>query len=101
MARRTRSLLRGRLVPTVAAVLALPLALAGCVSGSPAGGDEPKQQSSDAYSGDVEWWTINLQKNYGPDIQKWIDAYQKEHPKVSIKWVDVPGQVTIHGIEIS
>ncbi|TCC65389.1 sugar ABC transporter substrate-binding protein [Kribbella pittospori] len=92
MARRTRSMLRGRLVPTVAMVLALPLALAGCVSGSPAGGDEPEQQSTDAYSGDVEWWTINLQKNYGPDIQKWIDAYQKEHPKVSIKWVDVPGQ---------
>ncbi|MFI6831450.1 ABC transporter substrate-binding protein [Kribbella sp. NPDC050241] len=92
MSRRTRSLLRRRLVPTVAMVLALPLALAGCVSGSPAGGDEPEQQSTDAYSGEVEWWTINLQKNYGPDIQKWIDAYQKEHPKVSIKWVDVPGQ---------
>jgi putative chitobiose transport system substrate-binding protein len=86
-----RSLLRGRLVPTAALVLALPLALTGCVSGSPAADDDPKQ-SGDAYSGEVEWWTINLQKNYGPDIQKWIDAYQKEHPKVSIKWVDVPGQ---------
>ena len=91
MTRRTRSLLRSRLVPAVALALALPLALAGCVSGNPATGDEPKQ-SGDAYSGDVEWWTINLQKNYGPDIQKWIDAYQKEHPDVSIKWVDVPGQ---------
>jgi putative chitobiose transport system substrate-binding protein len=86
-----RSLLKGRLVPLAALVLALPLALSACVSGSPAGGDDPKQ-SGDAYSGDVEWWTINLQKNYGPDIQKWIDAYQKEHPKVKINWVDVPGQ---------
>jgi putative chitobiose transport system substrate-binding protein len=67
-------------------------ALAGCVSGSPAGGSDDQKQSGDAYSGDVEWWTINLQKNYGPDIQKWIDAYQKDHPKVHIKWVDVPGQ---------
>ncbi len=91
MTRRTRSLLRSRLVPAVALALALPLTLAACVSGSPAAGDEPKQ-SGEAYAGDVEWWTINLQKNYGPDIQKWIDAYQKEHPKVSIKWVDVPGQ---------
>ncbi|WUJ68112.1 extracellular solute-binding protein [Kribbella soli] len=81
-----RSLLRH-----LAAGAALLLALTGCVSGSPAGGDEPKQQSSDAYAGDVEWWTINLQKNYGPDIQKWIDAYQKDHPKVHINWVDVPG----------
>ncbi|MDX3004688.1 sugar ABC transporter substrate-binding protein [Kribbella solani] len=75
----------------LALVATLVFALAGCVSGSPAGGDEPKQ-SGDAYSGDVEWWTINLQKNYGSDIQKWIDAYQQEHPKVRIKWVDVPGQ---------
>ncbi|WP_432890375.1 ABC transporter substrate-binding protein [Kribbella sp. CA-245084] len=81
-----RSLLRH-----LAVGAALLLALTGCVSGSPAGGDEPKQQSSDAYAGDVEWWTINLQKNYGPDIQKWIDAYQKDHPKVHINWVDVPG----------
>ncbi|GAA1579960.1 MULTISPECIES: ABC transporter substrate-binding protein [Kribbella] len=75
----------------LALVATLVLALAGCVSGSPAGGGDQKQ-SGDAYSGDVEWWTINLQKNYGPDIQKWIDAYQKDHPKVHIKWVDVPGQ---------
>lgn len=86
-----RSLLKGRLVPLAALVLALPLTLSACVSGSPAAGDDPKQ-SGDAYAGDVEWWTINLQKNYGPDIQKWIDAYQKEHPKVKINWVDVPGQ---------
>ncbi|HEY3556287.1 MAG TPA: extracellular solute-binding protein [Kribbella sp.] len=80
----------------LALVATLVLALAGCVSGSPAGGNDnqndDQKQSGDAYSGDVEWWTINLQKNYGPDIQKWIDAYQKEHPKVHIKWVDVPGQ---------
>lgn len=82
-----RPLLRLRL----AVVATLVLALAGCVSGSPAGGDDDQKQSGDAYSGDVEWWTINLQKNYGPDIQKWIDAYQKEHPKVHINWVDVPG----------
>ncbi|HET6737901.1 MAG TPA: extracellular solute-binding protein [Kribbella sp.] len=76
----------------LALVATLVFALAGCVSGSPAGGSDDQKQSGDAYSGDVEWWTINLQKNYGPDIQKWIDAYQKDHPKVHIKWVDVPGQ---------
>lgn len=76
----------------LALVATLVFAMAGCVSGSPAGGSDDQKQSGDAYSGDVEWWTINLQKNYGPDIQKWIDAYQKDHPKVHIKWVDVPGQ---------
>jgi putative chitobiose transport system substrate-binding protein len=82
---------RLRLAVVATLLLALCTGLAGCVSGSPAGGSDDQKQSGDAYSGDVEWWTINLQKNYGPDIQKWIDAYQKEHPKVSIKWVDVPG----------
>ena len=91
MMRRTRSLLRSRLFPAVALALALSMTLAACVSGSPAAGDEPKQ-SGEAYAGDAEWWTIKLQKNYGPDIQKWIDAYQKEHLKLSIKWVDIPGQ---------
>ncbi|MFI7062819.1 ABC transporter substrate-binding protein [Kribbella sp. NPDC050124] len=91
MARSTRSLLRGRLVPTLAMALGLSLTLGACVSGNPATGDAP-EQSGDAYSGEVEWWTINLQKNYGPDIQKWIDAYEKQHPDVTIKWVDVPGQ---------
>ncbi|TWD79271.1 carbohydrate ABC transporter substrate-binding protein (CUT1 family) [Kribbella amoyensis] len=91
MARRTRSLLRGRLVPALALALGLSLTLGACVSGSPATGDAP-EQSGEAYSGEVEWWTINLQKNYGPDIQRWIDAYEKEHPDVTIKWVDVPGQ---------
>ena len=68
MARSTRSLLRGRLVPTLALALGLSMTLGACVSGSPATGDAP-EQSGDAYSGEVEWWTINLQKNYGPDIR--------------------------------
>ncbi|GAB3814976.1 ABC transporter substrate-binding protein [Kribbella italica] len=91
MARAVRSSVRARFATAVALAVALPLTLAACVSGNPASQDAP-EQSGDAYSGEVEWWTINLQKNYGPDIQKMIDAYRSAHPDVTIKWVDVPGQ---------
>lgn len=84
-----------RRIGVFAALVALLVgSLTGCISGNPAGPeDEPEQAAAgDKYAGEIEWWTINLQKNFGPYIQGMIDAYQKEHPDVTIKWVDVPGQ---------
>lgn len=69
------------------------LALTGCLSGNPTSdSDDDQKQSGDAYTGEIEWWTINLQKNYADYIQGMIDAYTDKHPKVKINWVDVPGQ---------
>ncbi|HEU5452362.1 MAG TPA: extracellular solute-binding protein, partial [Terriglobales bacterium] len=39
----------------------------------------------------LEFWTINLKKNFNDYIQGMIDAYQKDYPNITIKWVDVPG----------
>lgn len=78
-----------------AGVLAAGAMLTGCISGGgePAA-DQSEQSKSEQskYAGEVEWWTINLQKNYPTYIQGLIDSYQKQHPDVKIRWVDVPGQ---------
>jgi putative chitobiose transport system substrate-binding protein len=54
-----------------------------------------KSASSDGDSSDekieLEFWTINLKKNFGDYIQGMVDAYEKENPNVTIKWVDIPG----------
>jgi putative chitobiose transport system substrate-binding protein len=68
----------------------VPIALSGCLSGSPA--QEQVEQSGDKYSGEIEWWTINLQKNYADYINGLISSYTEQHPEVKINWVDVPGQ---------
>lgn len=81
----------GRARATAAGLmLALSMALSGCISGGQ-GGEAPAQ-SGDAHSGEVEWWTINMQKNYGAYVNGMIEAYETQHPDVSITWVDVPGQ---------
>ncbi|NUR85887.1 MAG: sugar ABC transporter substrate-binding protein [Nonomuraea sp.] len=73
-----------------AGALALSLLTAGCVAGTSTGGTDAA--SDQPYEGQVEFWTINLKKNYGDYVNGLIAAYQKQHPKVTIKWVDVPGQ---------
>ena len=73
-----------------AGALALSLFTTGCVAGT-------STQSAAApaddqpFEGQVEFWTINLKKNYSDYITGLIGQYQKEHPKVTINWVDVPG----------
>lgn len=74
----------------IGAGASLPLALSGCLSGNPSA--TKKTQSGDKFSGEIEWWTINLQKNYANYIKGMIKDYTKQHPKVKINWVDVPGQ---------
>lgn len=77
-------------IGAVLTALAMLLGTSGCIGG---GQDQQTQGTvGEKHSGEVEWWTVNLQKNYAPYIQGMIDAYQSEHPDVKIKWVDVPGQ---------
>jgi putative chitobiose transport system substrate-binding protein len=39
----------------------------------------------------LEFWTINLKKNFTPYFEGLISAYEKQHPNIKINWVDVPG----------
>ncbi|KAB8190274.1 extracellular solute-binding protein [Nonomuraea phyllanthi] len=75
----------------VVGAVALTLFTAGCVAGtSPQTAAAPADDQP--FEGEVEFWTINLKKNYSDYITGLIAQYEKEHPKVSVKWVDVPGQ---------
>lgn len=68
----------------------LGLALTGCVSGGSGGSDA--KGTDPKFAGTVQFWTINLKKNYNDYITGLIKSYEKQHPKVHIDWVDVPGQ---------
>src|SRR3954465_3192751 len=63
-------------------------ALAGC--------GIPKNDAANPKKSDgpitLEFWTINLKKDFSDYIQGLIQSYEKAHPNVKIKWVDVPGQ---------
>lgn len=82
---RTRS---RRFIALGVALSAAVALLSGCISGQPAGGGGDGEK----YAGEVEWWTINLQKNYSAYVNGLIGSYQAAHPDVRIRWVDVPGQ---------
>lgn len=71
-------------------VLALALMTSGCVAGT--SGGSAAVADDQPFEGEVEFWTINLKKNYSAYIDGLIAQYQKDHPKVRINWVDVPGQ---------
>lgn len=73
----------------LAGTAAAALATSGCISGEP---EENSGADGEEFSGTVEWWTINLQKNFADYIEKLISDYTAEHPDVTIHWVDVPGQ---------
>jgi putative chitobiose transport system substrate-binding protein len=76
-----------RLAVRLATGLATTALLAGCIAGTDdsAGGD---QRTGDV---SVEFWTINLKKNYGDYVQGMIDRFEKDHADITIDWVDVPG----------
>lgn len=65
------------------------LATSGCIGADDGGG---VGADGEEFAGTVEWWTINLQKNFSEYIDQLISDYTAEHPDVTIKWVDVPGQ---------
>ena len=60
---------------------------AACVPGD--SGNASSGGSGSGDSGTVEWWTINLQKNYKGYIDGLISTYESQNPGVKIKWVDV------------
>jgi putative chitobiose transport system substrate-binding protein len=72
-----------RVLALILCVLLLMLPVIGCSKDS---ADSNKNGTIE-----LEFWTINLKKNFSDYIQGSIDAYEKEHPGVKIKWVDVPG----------
>ncbi len=74
-----------------AAAATLALTLTGCISGGSNSGSNAKSNDP-KFSGTVQFWTINLKKNYNSYITGLINTYEKKHPKVTIDWVDVPGQ---------
>lgn len=80
------SALRPRLL---AAVACLALFAVACLPGTSGGGDDEATDKSGPVT--VEFWTINLKKNFGEYVQGLIDSYEKTHPQVTIEWVDVPG----------
>jgi ABC-type glycerol-3-phosphate transport system substrate-binding protein len=67
--------------------LATAMLTAGCIAGADDG-------STDQQSGKVtvEFWTINLKKNFGDYVQGMIDSFEKKHSDITIDWVDVPGE---------
>jgi putative chitobiose transport system substrate-binding protein len=69
---------RTRLTLLVALVIGL---VAACTSGS---GTRSSKVS-------LEFWTINLKKNFNGYIEGLIHSYEGSHPNVKITWVDVPG----------
>ncbi|GAA0934241.1 sugar ABC transporter substrate-binding protein [Nonomuraea longicatena] len=73
----------------LAAALAFSFLTTGCVAGTT--GASESSASDQPFEGEVEFWTINLKKNYSAYIDGLIAAYQKQHPKVTVNWVDVPG----------
>src|SRR5699024_4507011 len=74
---------------TLAGAAATVLATSACIGGQ---SEENLGDDGEEYAGTVEWWTINLQKNFSEYIEKLISDYTDEHPDVTINWVDVPGQ---------
>jgi ABC-type glycerol-3-phosphate transport system substrate-binding protein len=60
--------------------------LGGCIAGTD---DSAGEQRGGQVS--VEFWTINLKKNYGDYVQGMIDRFEDDHADISIEWVDVPG----------
>jgi putative chitobiose transport system substrate-binding protein len=62
--------------------------LSGCIAGTD--DDSATEQKTGQVT--VEFWTINLKKNFGDYVQGMIDSFEKDHKDISIKWVDVPGE---------
>ncbi|SCL26620.1 putative chitobiose transport system substrate-binding protein [Micromonospora rhizosphaerae] len=71
------------LARALAAGLALGLAT-GCVAGT-------EKDKSSTNSTELEFWTINLKKNFESYITGLIDGFKKQHPDAKLTWVDVPG----------
>lgn len=72
------------------AAAALPLA--GCVGEGGAPTTAPKGAATGPIEGKVEFWTINLRKNFQEYFEDLISSFESEHDGVTVEWVDVPGK---------
>jgi putative chitobiose transport system substrate-binding protein len=75
--------------PAIAACLAIGLTAACVPGGSDDEPDEPAAQQTGPAT--VEFWTINLKKNYRDYFQGLINDFEAQNPEITIDWVDVPG----------
>jgi len=78
-----------RCMKSAAMALAVIGLTTACVAGTSTSAQAPAEDESGPV--ELEFWTINLKKNFNDYVQGLIDNYTKEHPNVTIKWVDVPG----------
>lgn len=77
---------RWRGAAALASATSAALLLTGCLGG----GAAQTGSDGDKFSGEVEFWTVQLKECCSDYINGVIDAYEDEHPDVTIKWVDVP-----------
>jgi putative chitobiose transport system substrate-binding protein len=61
----------------------LVVGMTGCTGSDPAADNSERVK--------LEFWTINLKKNFSGYIEGAIQEYERNHPNVDIHWVDVPG----------
>jgi multiple sugar transport system substrate-binding protein/putative chitobiose transport system substrate-binding protein len=63
----------------------------GSSTGAGSSGGSGGSSAPAKLSGSVEFWTINLKKNYNDYITGLINGFKTMQPNVTINWVDVPG----------
>ncbi|MFF0789012.1 ABC transporter substrate-binding protein [Streptomyces spiralis] len=78
----------GSLRRRTAVALAVVGLVTACTPGTQKSSDNAQDDSGPAR---IEFWTINLKKNFSGYIQGMIDRYHKDHPDVTVRWVDIPG----------
>lgn len=83
--------MRRRSVMMMVAGAAVAPALSACVreGGQPV--TDPDPVATGPIEGTVEFWTINLRKNYQDYFETLIDEFESAHEGVTVEWVDVPG----------
>lgn len=50
------------------------------------GGTSPRK------SGEIQFWTMQLQPRFTPFFQMLIQQFERENPAVTVRWVDIPWQ---------
>ncbi|HIT76161.1 MAG TPA: extracellular solute-binding protein [Candidatus Avipropionibacterium avicola] len=84
--------IRRRSVMMMLAGAAVAPALAGCVREGGQPTQEPAVEASGPIEGTVEFWTINLRKNFQEYFDTLISDFESQHDGVKVNWVDVPGE---------
>ncbi len=83
--------MKRRSVMTMLAGAAVAPALAACVREGGQPKTDPETAATGPIEGTVEFWTINLRKNYQDYFETLIADFEAAHDGVTVEWVDVPG----------